>query len=102
MNVFAVRLVRGAAFAVAGISVGASFFSNYLSTVQLRTAPLAPDSSSGIVNSVFLRGVTIYLDDFDYAVQTMLFPVSAVIGLLSAGVVMWANRRLRAAKDFPG
>ena len=82
---------------IAGILLGACGFvglisSFFISTWHLQNAPLLANPSTEEIYPVTLRGETIYLDRFDYAIQTYLFPSMVLVCIVGGALMSWAKR----------
>lgn len=82
-------IARGVLGAVAMTGAVASYF---ISTWQLQHAPLAPNAGTGEIHPYFIRGTTFYLGSADLAIETWLFPSTAVVGLLASSLLAFAQR----------
>lgn len=64
----------------------------FISTWHLKSAPIVPVAVTGQVNPFFIRGVTVYLDDFDYAFELLFFKAMVVLAMLGCSLLGWAER----------
>lgn len=84
--------IRRLGWGMGGIGLLGGIASFFISTWHLRNAPIAPNATTGEIHPFFVRGVTIYLNDFDFAFETCFFRSMVILCVLGGALLGWAER----------